>query len=209
MTTTFASLRSDIRLLLDDPDAEKYTDLQIEECLALALADYSLFKPLNRTYVLDSNGSRRLTLPADFVARAITNVEWQSDAADFSDAVDFYASQEDEQWVLELPGPTIPSGEILIVVYESLHTIDGHEGAAGTSVPDQDVAMLALGAAGYAGLARAISKVEGNNLNPQEAKDLGSLARQQIEAFHAFFGKIPSYPFRTASWHDRGMDKNF
>ena len=206
---TLTTITADTRLLLDDPGTDRYTSALIAEGISLALAAYSQLKPLSRTYVLDSTGSKRITLPADFEAKAITAVEWESDLADFTDDIAFYATRQDEQWILELPGNFIPVGEIINIGYETSHTIDGLDGAAGTTIPDEDIALFCLGAAGFSMRARATSKVEDNNLNMSEAADLAKLASNQITFFLKSFGNSPSMPFASASWHIKSIDKAY
>jgi len=208
MSMTLTTARTDIRQLLDDTGTDRYSNAMIDEALEVALLEYSKRKPVSRTYVLDSTASRRITLPADFIAMAIVDVEWVSNLADFNDRIAFYATKPDEQWVLETPGNIIPLGETMNIYYHTMHTIDGFNGESGTSVPDSDEGILELGAAGFASLAHATSKVETNNLNPQEAKDMAAHGRDQIERFYAGIGMVESV-FSHASWADKTIDRNY
>jgi hypothetical protein len=177
MSMTLASAIADIRVKLDDGSSDRYSDAAITEALEMALSQYAKRKPLLSTYSLDSTNSKRITMPADFIAMAIVEVEWVSSLADFDDSIAFYATYQDSQWVLETPGNTIPLGETLNIYYHAPHTIDGLNSASGTPVPDADEELIELGAAGYASMAHATSLVETNNLNPQEARDLLSSAQ--------------------------------
>jgi len=206
--SALAAYRTGIRSLLDDASSDRFTDGVIDESLELALVQYSQRKPLLRTYVLDSTNSKRITLPADFIAMSIVDVELVSSLADFDDRIAFYAYKPDEQWVIETPGNVIPLGETLNVYYNAPHTIDGFASASGTTVPDSDEELVELGAAGYACIARATSKVETNNLNPQEAKDLAANGREKLDQFFSLLVTV-EMPFVHSTWHDQTIDKNF
>lgn len=206
--TTLATMLADIRLKLDDVSADRYSDNAITEAIEMALSQYSKRKPLLKTYNVDSTNSKRIVLPADFIAMAIVGVEWVTDLADFTDGIAFYATLQDEQWVLETPGNLIPAGETLNIIYHASHTIDGLNSGAGTTVPASDDDLLEHGAAGYAALAHATSLVETNNLNPMEAKDLMLRAQAQIEYFLSSIGSVESI-FAHASLNDKSIDRNY
>jgi len=200
--------RTDIRQMLDDVNTDRYPLAIIDESIELALLQYSRRKPLLRTYSLDSTGSKRITLPADLEAMAIVDVEWVTSLADFNDRIAFYATKPDEQWVIETPGNLIPLGEVLSIHYHALHTIDGFNGAAGTTVLEQDEELVEIGAAGYACIARATQLVETNNLNPLESKDLFALGRDKLDIFLTGIGVV-EHAFTHSTWHDKTIDRNY
>jgi hypothetical protein len=206
--STLAQYLACIRQKVDDTGTLRYTDAMLTENLEMAVKQYSKRKPLLRTYSLDSTNSKRITLPADFIAMAIVDVEWVSILADFNDRIAFYAYKPDEQWIIETPGKIIPLGESFNIYYHALHTIDGLNAAAGTTIPDADEEIVQTGAAGFAALARSYSKVESNNLNQNEAKELAAQGRDRVEQFYTGIGAVESL-FAFASWHDQGIDKNF
>lgn len=206
--STLAQYLTSISQKVDDTGEDKYTDAMLTESLVMALEQYSKRKPLLRTYTLDSTNTKRIVLPADFDAMAIVEVEWVTSLADFDDRIAFYATKQDEQWVIETPGNVIPLGETLNVFYHALHTIDGLNSAAGTTVPETDEEILQTGAAGFAALARSTSLVESNNLNPQQAKDLSFLGRYLLDIFYVGVGKVEQV-FAHASLNDTSIDRNF
>lgn len=205
--SAIAAYRTKILALLNDPSLERYTSAQVDAALTYAIEDYSRYKPLTRTYSIDSTGERRITLPADLSSFSIVQVEWVKDAFN-TDMIPFYAYLQDEQWILETCNLTIPLGEVLSLTYYCMHTIDGLNSAAGTTVPETDEDLLVMGAAGEAARSRAFSKVESNNLNPGEAEQLIAFALSMLTKFERTLGRHET-GYQTASWNDASIDKAY
>jgi hypothetical protein len=180
----------------------------VDEALASALETYSNFNPLPRTYSYTSTGDRRQSLPADLNSFGIRRIEWVSTDFMFSSEVAYYAYRMDEQWVFETTEMVIPINEILSILYDTNHTIDGHKSAAGTTVPAADVQLLAIGAAGHACRMRATSQSETNNLNPNETQALIEASLRWLAEFEIRLGS-KQQGFVMASWDNPGIDRNY
>lgn len=205
--SAIATYRTKVLALLNDPSLERFTNDQVDAALVFTVEDYSRYRPLTRTYSLDSTGEQRIVLPADFNAFSVVRVEWVKDGY-LTDEITFYTYLQDENWILETPKTVVPLGEVLSLTYYCMHTIDGLASAAGTTIPDQDEDLVVLGAAGEAARSRAVSKTESNNLNPNEAGILTKIALDFLSQFQHRLG-APDTTFQTASWADSSIDKSY
>ncbi len=181
--SAIAAYRTAILALLDDSSKVVFSDNDVDQSLRWALSEYSLRRPLIRTYQFDVLTSTSMhTLPADFVTRHITKVElWNTDP-DYMVDLAFYAYKVDEQWVIN-PRFFVESGEVLQISYSDVHTIDGLDAAAGTTVPDADETLLQMGAAGQAAMMRAMNRVETINMNPAVVQGYRQLAADYLSKF--------------------------
>jgi hypothetical protein len=208
MTIAIAAFRTKVLALLDDPTPSRFTANQIDAAIRTALEMYSQFKPDVQTYNIDSNGEARFALPASLEATAIVNIEWVHTDPIYSHLIPYYAYLQDNQWVVETKGMTIPVGQQLLIEYNAMHYIDGLDAASGTSVPTADENLLSMGSAGYAAASRATSKDETNNLNPGEAEVLMKQSLFWLIEFEHRLG-MPSTGFTYASWLDKNIDKAY
>lgn len=202
-----ADYRTKILALLNDPSLERFTTAQVDAALTFTVEDYSRYRPLVRTYTIDSSGEQRIVLPVEFSAFSVVRVEWLRDQAQ-SDEIKFYTYMQDENWILETPGLIIPLGEVITLTYYAMHTVDGLASAAGTTIPDSDEDLVVLGAAGEAARSRSVSKVETNNLNPGEATILLNFALNALTQFQQKLG-VHEMSYMSASWADKDIDKAF
>ena len=146
MSASLADFRLRLRSLLG---GLRPSDDQLDEGLRWALYEYSLRRPVERTYITAGSGDGLLVLPADFAALAVTRLQrWADDPDEYLELA-FHAFRSDEQWLIETPGHVLETSGQYIITYASSHSIDDLDEAAGTSVPAQDETLLALGAAGF------------------------------------------------------------
>jgi hypothetical protein len=183
--SAIAAYRTAILDLLDDPLLARFTNNQIDRALRWALEEYSKARPLVSTYLLDTDGTCRLAMPDGLNIQGITRVDlWNADPS-LMLSVTFYAYQADETWIVETMYSKFAAGNFLQVTYGTLHTIDGLDSAAGTTIPEADEAILQVGAAGQAAQMRTASRAEAINLNNDAVKLLQGLATQYLALFRA------------------------
>ena len=186
MTLTITTARTRVAQLLDDPTNQRYTANQIVQALRTALDELTMYQPITRTYIVDTDGKRRLAIPTDMQATGILSVElWDSDPA-ADDALEYAADYVDEQWILEFPATHTPAAsQMLTVKYTTAHFVDGLDGAAGTTTPFWLENALCMGAAGFAAQERAASRSESVNLQPNVLSQLLKLAETYLTKFRA------------------------
>ena len=235
MALTLAQFRTKVLQLLDDASLTRYTNALVDEALKSALEQYSLFFPLVKSYSYDATGQYRETLDTDFIATAIKAIElWPVTIGEgvptIVEQIPFYAYMLDEQWVFETKSRLITLGRSLYIIYETIHTIDTLDtGSTATTVPDADVQLIAIGAAGHASLMRANSQIEANNLNTDEAQFLLSTSSAWLSEFNARLAgdsllevamceklafrrnqnRKSAGIFTPASWHNPDIDTNY
>jgi hypothetical protein len=193
--SNLAAYRTAVLALLMDAAKVNFTDLDVDQALRWALAEYSNARPLIRTYmfsVISTTGEHEL--PADFATRQIVNVQlWNSDADSVVD-LEYYAYLVDEQWMVHTKYQ-VHAGEVLQISYSIVHEIDDLDAAAGTTVPDADETLVQLGAAGHAALMRAMNKIETINMNPDVVKAYRDTAADYLSRFAGLLHIYPGVSF--------------
>ena len=155
-----------ILLQLGDPAQTYHSTASVTEALRNSLIEYSRLAPIERTYVIDSTGDKRITLPADFEASHLIKAEYELNTTtyDAESEIFFYATKQDEQWVIET-NEAIATGQVITITYAIKHGIDALDSFAGTTILPHHEQYLIQGAAGYTLLNRASGRVEPINLN--------------------------------------------
>jgi hypothetical protein len=189
--SAIAAYRTAILALLTDASMAIFSANDVDQALRWALSSYSHKRPLIRTYQFSVDMSTTVhLLPADFISKHITRVQlYNADPAAITDLA-FYAYQVDEQWMIETRD-FVAAGEVLQISYSDIHKIDGLDSAAGTTVPDADETLLAVGAAGHAAQMRAINRVEPINMNSDVAATYKEMA---AEFLYVFTSQLTSEP---------------
>ncbi len=186
-----AEFRTAVLQLLDDPASARYTTDLVERALRQSLREYSRRRPLLATLNVDGTGDSLLELPADFQPMQVLMVELHEETALPQSELRFYAYHQDGQWCLHLMDAAPAATQSLDVTYTTTHSIDGLDGAAGTTLPLEDESAVQLGAAGYAALYRAVSRAESANLQPELARKLIDLAAAFLREFRASIAARP------------------
>ncbi len=168
--------------LLDDAAATRYTTEQVTQGLRQALNEYSITRPLMRTTIIEATGESILELAADMQTMCITRLERLDDEGEKHE-LKFHAFTRDSSWFIELVEGALPAGECIELTYAALRSIDGLDGADGTSLPLEAETLLQMGGAGYCAMARAFSRAELVNLQPEVAAGLLELAASLLERF--------------------------
>lgn len=196
-TIAIAGLRTRILAILDDASNTKFSANQVDQAVRDALKEYTAARPIEATYSFDANGEQVIVLPTTFAAFQIMDVYKDEDYPQTH--YTFLARYEDEQWQIETPNNTIPADTPLIAVYSKVNGIDGLDSFAGTTIPDAEIETLAIGAAGFALLSRAVSRSEANNLDSDTLEGLKKLGDSYIATFQAALRQTDKGHI-TATW---------
>lgn len=183
--SAIAAFRTAILALVDDASQTRFTTAQVDAALQWALAEYSKYRPLLKSYLLDTDGTCRLALPDEISAAvlAISKVTlYNADPRQVVEVV-YYAYKQDETWMIETLLTTFASGQYLTIEYAASQTVDGLASASGTTVPGYDEYLIQTGAAGHAAQMRAISRSETFNLNAEAVKFLRDMAKDYLAIF--------------------------
>jgi hypothetical protein len=200
--SAIAAYRIAILALLSDATNVIFSSDNVDQALRWALAEYSLRRPLVRTYQFTVDTSTGIhNLPADFITRHITKVELYNADPDAITECAFYAYIRDEQWVIET-SREVAAGSVLQISYSAVHQVDGLDSAAGTTVPDADETLLETGAAGHAALMRSLDRIETINMNKDVVAMYKALGEQYLISFNQIltvrdgliFSPIPDFP---------------
>jgi hypothetical protein len=190
--SALAAYRTAVLALLYDATNVIFSNDNVDTALRWALAEYSVRRPLIRTYMLDVDTTTVIhVLPADFATRHITKVELYNADPDAITERAFYAYIRDEQWTIETK-LAVEAGEVLQVSYSDTHTVDGLDSASGTTVPEADEYILQVGAAGRAAQMRALDRIETINMNKDVVAAYQKLALDYLLTFTQYSGSHPS-----------------
>jgi len=200
--SAIAAYRTAILALLSDATNVIFSADNVDQALRWALAEYSLRRPLIRTYQFSVDASTGIhSLPADFITRHITKVELYNADPDAITECAFYAYIRDEQWII-VTSREVAAGSVLQISYSAIHQVDGLDSAAGTTVPDADETPLETGAAGRAALMRSLDRIETINMNKDVVAMYKALGEQYLISFAqvlfvrdgVIFSPVPDMP---------------
>jgi hypothetical protein len=195
--SNLAAYRIGVLALLSDATNAIFSNNDIDQALRWALAEYSLHRPLIRTYQFSVDATTSMhNLPSDFITRQITKVELYNDDPDSIVEITYYAFKRDEQWVINTTYQ-VAAGEVLQISYSDIHIIDDLDSAAGTTVTDADEPILQLGAAGHAAAMRALDRIETINMNPDVVQAYRQTAADYLSRFAALLAIEPGVAFAS------------
>ena len=203
--SAIATFRTNISALLYDVSNVIFTTAEIDQALRWALSEYSLKRPMIKTYDYTVIGTTRVhTMPADFVTRHVTNVQlWDADPDKYMDIL-FHAFLIDEQWTIQTRYE-MKDGDVLQISYSAVHQVDGLDAAAGTTIPAADEPMLQIGAAGHAAQMRAVGTVESINMNANVVTNYRLLAADYLARFTAALFAEPGIRVALPDFPDTSM----
>ena len=206
--SALAAYRTAILALLVDSTNAIFANNDVDQALRWALAEYSLRRPLVRTYDFTVDAATRVhELPADFITRQIVKVQLHDDDLDEIVDLAFQSSYTDEGWIV-YTDTEISAAEVLIIHYSDPHTIDDLDSAAGTTVPDADETLLQTGAAGRCAQMHALAQVESINMNDNVVEMYRKLALDYLASFNAGImadlgTSVAPLAFPDTSWSSR------
>lgn len=196
-TVAIAALRTKVLAILDDASLTKFSNNQVDQAVRDALIEYTRYRPIEATFSFDADGEQVIVMPTSFIAFQVTDLYKDEDYPQTH--YTFLARYEDEQWQIETPKDTIPANTALIAAYAKVNGIDGLDSFAGTTIPDSEIELFALGAAGFALLSRAVNRSEANNLDSDTLEGLKKLGDSYITKFLTTLKQTPK-GYVTAAW---------
>lgn len=204
--SNLAAYRTAVLALLCDASAQIFSNNDVDQALRWALSEYSVRRPLIRTYQFSvDDTTSTFLLPADFITHHITKVELYDEDPDQIADLPFVASYIDEQWVIHSLDYEIAAGGVLTIYYSDVHTIDDLDSSAGTTVLAVDETLLQTGAAGHAAQMHALSKVETLNLNDGVIKLYEELAAKYLSSFRTYLTKEDGVSVAAITFPDINM----
>jgi len=191
---TLATLRGRVRAALMDASSAIWADADLDAAIGEALRLLSAAAPAGYTAVLTLTADgRELSLAALSDLIGVTEVwfPYIAPAAGVGEVFGvcpfrFFWEGETPTLRLEPDGGRMPrSGENLRLFYSGMLKLDGLEGAALTTLPARDEALLALGAAGQAALSRSLDLMETPAQDLYAVTLLAVWGRSRLKEFNA------------------------
>ncbi len=199
--SNLSTLRARVASLLKDAGHALWTTGELDDAIRRALHRYSEMRPQELVATLTLADAGR-EIPLTGISGLLRPLRvWYP-----------YSASEPgypPRWVpWDLHGPATlfldvaeepQAGEEVRLFYAALHTIEGLDAAAATTVPLDDEETIVLGAAGYAALARAAYATEAVTLSRETAAQWRAWAEARLAEFEARIR--PRYePARWATW---------
>lgn len=176
--TTISDLRRRLRLDLHDPEGERWPDAALDRHIERALHELSLSLPDERvTIIATTPNSREVSLAGIPGLIGVEAVAYPS-GGNPPNFVPFRRWGE----TLTILGDLVPDGSNATLWVTAAHTID----ESGTTLPEHLLDVVAIGAAAYAALERALSRTETVNVE-------GGVPRRYAEwgrAWHTAFRQL-------------------
>ena len=187
--TNIVTIKARLRSLLEDNDAQRFSDELLSAALHQALEEINQRLPriLNTEVALTEDG-RDQTLSTISGCRyliSLTLLQANGAARELAAGCSFTYRLQDGTPALHFLGSAIPrAGDRLHLSYASGYTIAGFEDQALTTLPEMLTMALVSGAAAHACLLRAGSLVERYGSNPKDSArmlEIGKLWRGTFE----------------------------
>ena len=187
--TTLALMLARVAQSLEDPTGLKWEEDQVEEALRQALDVYSGYLPHRGVAAVTlAVAGREIDLsasgPTHLAFTAVERVWWDYDEDDPAHPP---AWRDFEVWpgpVLHINSTALPrAGDVVRIWYTAPHTLDGLDGAGGTTFPAEHASVLVLGATAYAALSRSVTLLEEANVNAWAGRNLREWAELQLARY--------------------------
>lgn len=198
MSKTRQNYHDAVRILLKDPDEERYSEDLLDETLREALSIFSTAFPVGKLVTFDvPQTANELSLTAlkpvhQFIMLWYPYDEDDPDLAPLED-VHFYRPGGNPA-VFWSEGE-FEKDQLVRVYYSSTHTIAGLDDAEATTIPREAEETIRLGMAGFAAQARAGHLIEQHGALSTNQKALYDLSREWLQGFEKRCQKLRSAAF--------------
>jgi len=190
MATTLTTLRDRVEATLQDATNARWSTDDIDEAIRKALEEFCLIDPLESiTTITLAAAGREVDISAISGRLAVTRAWWPYTAADPEYPPNWCTY---EVWgdVLFLDTGTEPAvSDVVRVWYTTLHTLNGLDGAAATTLPTDTDTVLVTGAAGFAAQQRAVELTEELNIDDKTVQKLSTYAADRLAEFALLLAK--------------------
>jgi hypothetical protein len=179
MSDNLTTLIGKVQNILGDASGTYFTTATATAAIRQALSDWNLrapiFAALTITGVANQYEYELSDEDADSLEIIDVLLRGTDTAQDESTSLDHDAYTEDERVFFRLRRP-VTANDTLIVRYTKLHTINGLDSAAESTLPGRDDQAMVNGGAFYSIMIRAASRVETINLSQDQSDNYRELA---------------------------------
>ena len=191
---TLESIKSRVRLILDDAEGVRFSDALLESAIRQALARLDEKQPLIRTLDQQMTASGRdVTLTGLMDALFILEVCIQS-ASPIEIKSGYSYTLQGETAQLHFSDTYVPgAGDILQVTYAAQNRLYGLDNATETTAPESASAALETGAASFACLLRAVSLSEAYGARAGESTRLVEQSSMWRELSEESMNKLKTF----------------
>lgn len=204
MTATLSTLRDRVEQALMDSGNAIWATADIDEGIRQAIEDYSRVLPQEAqgTVTLAADG-REIGLSSLTGILQVLDVYWPYDSTQ-----EVWPPNRVTGWrVYDLAGvPTLysmsytgsqpQSGEKVRVWYTKLHTLNGLDSAAATTIRLDHEGLIAYGAAGKAAMARALDLIETASVDLYSVGLLAQWGKLKLKEFNYHLDRLREYSVR-------------
>jgi hypothetical protein len=210
------SIKNRVRQILDDADANRFSDELLENAIRLTMQRIDEKIPLVRSvdFTVTTSGRDQTISGMQHPLYVIQVVQLQvpSTGGEKKIRSRYAYTLEAETATFHFSGTWFPRcGITLRVEYGAQNTLSGMDGAESSSLPEAAATALETGAAGYACLLRAVSVSEAYGARPGESARLVEQSQIWADTSSQLISKLRnlqefSYPvgFALDGWDEKG-----
>jgi len=209
-SASLGELRSRLKSRLQDVSEDRWTNADLDEALRSALQHYSRYNPGHEigTVTLTAAG-REIDISSLTDVLRVEKVWWSYDASDPTYPPNF---RQFEVWpgaIVHIDDTEEPqSGDVVRIWYTKVHTIDGLDGSAATTIPADDETTVITGACHYAAHSRAVELAEELNATDDVIDNLRKYADEMGINFRYMARlDLPRYVERARGYSQEDIDE--
>jgi len=161
-SATLTTLRDRVEAHLQDSGNTRWSTDDLDEAIRQALEQYSRQNPNTAigSIALTANG-REISLASLTGLLRVEKVWWDYDSSTPGYPPNWRQFQVWPGSILYVDDPSEPqNGDVVRVWYTKKHTLNALDSATATTIPDEDISYLVMGAAHFAALSRAVELSE-------------------------------------------------
>jgi hypothetical protein len=198
MAKTRQNFHDAVRVLLKDPDQERYSESLLDEALREAVSIFSMAFPLGLVVTFDvPQTSNELSL-AEWMPVHQFVMLWypfDEDDTELAPLEDVHFYRPNGIPTLRWKGGQFEQGQSVQVYFSSAHTIAGLDDAEATTIPRAAEEAIRLGMAGFAAQARSAQLIEQHGALSMDQKAMYDLGLQWVAGFEKRCKKLRSAAF--------------
>lgn len=204
-SATLTTLRDRVEAYLQDSGNTRWTTGDLDEAIAQAIDQYSRQNPCSAlgTITLSANG-REISLSSLTGILRVEQVWWDYDSTTPGYPPNYRQFKVLPGALLYVDDPLEPqSGDVVRVWYNKRHTLNLLASATATTIPDEDMSYVVIGAAHFAALSRAVELTESMTVDHDVVKRLSEWADNAGKNFRYGMAQSPPAWQRYAYGYDQ------
>ena len=204
-SATLTTLRDRVEAYLQDSGNTRWSTDDLDEAITQAIDQYSRSNPYAAlaTITLTANG-REIDISSITGLLRVEQVWWDYDSSTPGYPPNYRQFKVWPGALLYINDPLEPqSGDVVRIWYNKRHTLTDLDSAVATTIPDEDLSYIVIGAGHFAALSRAMELAESMTVDHDVVKRLQDWADNAGKNFRYGIGQNPPAWQRYAYAYDQ------